>query len=105
MNKIKDINKFSLNKKISFLKLKFLLIILFYGAFNIDTTKIAKEDLTIVTAYYKIKSKHKPEEYLKWMNNLLMINKAMVIFTSRAFMKIIKEIRPKNINLKLCLLN
>ena len=33
-----------------------------------------KNDLTLVTAYYRIKSKHSPEEYFKWINNIVLLN-------------------------------
>ena len=31
-------------------------------------SKYETNDLTLVTAYYRIKSKHSPEEYFKWIN-------------------------------------
>ena len=36
---------------------------------------------TVVTAYYKIPSKHSPERYSEWMANMLSLQDPMVIFT------------------------
>merc|ERR1719237_403548 len=36
---------------------------------------------TIVTAYFKMRSKHSHEEYLSWMSNMLTLKDCMVIFT------------------------
>ena len=36
---------------------------------------------TIVTAYYKMRSKHSHEEYVSWMSNMLTFTDCMVIFT------------------------
>ena len=38
---------------------------------------------TIVTAYYKMRSKHSYEEYLSWMSNMLTFTDCMVIFTEQ----------------------
>jgi hypothetical protein len=56
--------------------------------------------LTIETAYYKIKSKHKPEEYYNWISNFVLLNKSIVIYSSKEFMSIIKELRPKELYYK-----
>ena len=32
-----------------------------------------QEDLTLVTAYYRMKSKHTPEEYIKWNQKFCFI--------------------------------
>ena len=37
---------------------------------------------TIVTAYYRMKSKHSVEEYNSWMSNMLSLQDCMVIFTA-----------------------
>jgi len=39
-------------------------------------------DITIVTAYFKISSKHSTSEYKSWMANMLSLTEAMVIFTT-----------------------
>ena len=36
---------------------------------------------TIVTAYYKIRSKFSHEQYVDWMSNMLTLRDCMVIFT------------------------
>ena len=53
-------------------------MLLFYTSFYFFAyNKIEKyqhDDLTLVSAYYKIKSKHTPEQYLKWINNIVLLN-------------------------------
>jgi hypothetical protein len=39
-------------------------------------------DVTIVTAYYRIESKHSDEEYDHWIANMMSITDPMIIFTS-----------------------
>ena len=36
---------------------------------------------TIVTAYFKMRSKHSHEEYVSWMSNMLTLKDCMLIFT------------------------
>ena len=38
---------------------------------------------TIVTAYYKMRSKHSYEEYVSWISNMLTFTDCMVIFTEQ----------------------
>ena len=59
--------------------------------------KYQQDDLTIVSAYYKTKSKHKPEEYYIWLRNFALLNKSMVFFASKEFMPAFKELRPKEL--------
>ena len=56
---------------------------------------IKKDRITLVSAYYKIKSKHSYNEYLEWINNILKINSSMVFFLEYSMSKIIKKMRPK----------
>ena len=51
-------------------------------------------NVTIVTAYYKIRSKHSSEEYLSWMTNFLTLQDCMVIFTQQDFVSTIQTLRP-----------
>ena len=53
------------------------------------------DDITIITAFYNISSKHSYNEYLEWMKNLLKINRSMVFFMEKSTSKIIKSMRPK----------
>ena len=64
-------------KSIYIKNLWLILVILFYIHNNIKL-KYEQDDLTIVTAYYKIKSKHTVEEYLNWINNIVLLNKSIV---------------------------
>jgi len=66
-----------------------------------DHNTALEKSVTIVTAYYHIKSKHDPQKYDEWINNLLVnVSKScnMVIFTSPELVNYIKEICEKNKN-------
>ena len=84
----------------------FLILIIFlpltYFTKNSNTEKIIfqPDDLTIVSSYYKIKSKHKPREYIDWLNNIAKINKSIVFFSNKKFMPHLKRIRPKKFHNK-----
>ena len=54
-----------------------------------------QDNITIVTAYYKINSKHSLQKYIKWIKNLLQINKSMIFFIDKSFYENIIFIRPK----------
>jgi hypothetical protein len=54
---------------------------------------------TVVTAYYRIKSKHDPRKYDEWIHNLLVnVGKSckMIIFTSPELLHYIENICEKN---------
>ena len=51
-------------------------------------------NVTIVTAYYRMNSKHSNEEYLSWMSNFLTLQDCMVIFTQPDFVSTIQMLRP-----------
>ena len=51
-------------------------------------------NVTIVTAYYRMNSKHSNDEYLSWMSNFLTLQDCMVIFTQQDFVKTINILRP-----------
>ena len=57
--------------------------------------KYKQDDLTIVTAYYKIKSKHSISEYLRRLKDFVKLNHSIVFFTSKNFINTIKKMRPK----------
>ena len=57
------------------------------------------ETVTVVTAYYCIKSKHSPKQYNVWINNLLLRvgrNCKMVIFTSPDLVEYMNAVCQKN---------
>lgn len=62
--------------------------------------KYKPDDLTIVTAYYKIKSKHSYPEYLRRLKNFVKLNHSIVFFASKTFINIIKKMRPSNLQYK-----
>ena len=49
---------------------------------------------TIVTAYYRIPSKHSHGEYLAWMENFLSLRDCMVIFCSPGMQDTLRALRP-----------
>ena len=53
-------------------------------------------NVTIVTAYYRMNSKHSHEEYLSWMSNFLTLQDCMVIFTQPDLASLIQILRPAN---------
>ena len=61
---------------------------------NIQYTQ---DNVTLVSAFYIMKSKFSLYTYIKWLNNLLQLNSSIVFFTEKAFMKIAKNLRPKNL--------
>ena len=73
-------------------------IILVISGNNND--KYFEDVLTLVSAYYQIKSKHSYIEYLNWIKNLLLINKSLVFFTSKKFMPTVKKLRPTKLHYK-----
>ena len=77
-------------------------ILLFY-TFNLkekeddNVIKYQQDDLTIVSGYYKIKSKRRPRQYKDWLNNFVLLNRSMVFFTNKRFMNRLKKLRPKEL--------
>ena len=59
-----------------------------------------QDNVTIVTAYYKIKSKHSLHKYINWIKNFLQIKKSMIFFIDKSFYKNIIFKRPKNLRKK-----
>ena len=59
-----------------------------------------QDDLTLVSAYFKMKSKHKYLEYLQWINNTVLLNKSFVFYMNKEFMPILKKMRPKELHYK-----
>jgi len=49
---------------------------------------------TIISAYYRIKSKHSYDEYLTWMTNFLSLPDCMVIFVQPDLETLILSLRP-----------
>lgn len=86
-----------INKKINLFFLVALNLTITFLLLNpkIETIKLKQDDITIVSSYYKIKSKHKPREYMDWINNIVKLNKSIVFFSDKRFMPHLKRIRPK----------
>jgi len=90
----------------TFLSICILLLILFYIIFRIIfnkktiTIQYPQDDLTLVSAYFRIKSKSKYSEYLNWISNIVLLNKSFVFYTNKEFMPILKEMRPKELHYK-----
>ena len=56
-----------------------------------------QDDLTLVSAYYQVESGHPFSDYLKWVNNTVLLNKSFVLYTNKEFMPVLKEMRPKEL--------
>ena len=54
-----------------------------------------KDEITLVTALFKIKSKFSFRNYLSWVNNLLLLNRSIIFFVDKKISKNIKRKRPK----------
>ena len=54
-------------------------------------------NITIVTAYYKIRSKHSHTEYTRWMTNFLSMPDCLVIFVDPGLEPLIKRLRPASL--------
>ena len=96
-------NIYKFRKKIN-KKIELLLILVAYLVFSflifeygIENNEYVQDELTIVSSYYKVKSKHKPREYLDWINNIVKLNKSIVFFSDKKFMPHLKKIRPKEL--------
>jgi Bacterial protein of unknown function (HtrL_YibB) len=53
---------------------------------------------TVVTAYFRISSKHSSEKYDNWMKNMLSIQDPMVIFLSPSMIPAVKALREHALN-------
>jgi len=78
------------------IRLNLILIIYsnFVVIFDNHKNKYFEDVITLVSAYYQVKSKHSNIEYLRWIRNLLLLNKSLVFFTCKKFMPIVKKLRP-----------
>ena len=63
----------------------------------LEPNKYEQDNVTLVSAFYLMKSKHSVYTYIEWLYNLLQLNKSIVFFTEKAFMKVAKYIRPQNL--------
>lgn len=100
LNKIK--HSFIFNKKLkifSFLSI-YLVLTYYYVHSGEEKKEFQQDEVTIVSSYYKIKSKHKPREYFDWLHNIVKINKSIVFFSNRKYIPYLKRIRPKKFHYK-----
>ena len=67
---------------------------------NMQNNLYQQDNLTIVSAYYIMKSKHSFEEYLQRISSFIKLNHSLVFFTENKFINLIKEMRPKNLHSK-----
>ena len=67
---------------------------------NMENNLYQQDNLTIVSAYYIMKSKHSFEEYLQRISSFAKLNHSLVFFTEKKFINTIKELRPKNLHNK-----
>ena len=80
--------------KIIRLNLSIIIYSIFVLILKNHKCKYFEDILTLVSAFYQVKSKHSNSEYLRWIKNLLLLNKSLVFFTSKKLMPIVKKLRP-----------
>ena len=90
---MKKIQKYYKYIKLLLFLLLFLYLILFY--FNQNKIKYIKDNVTIVSALFKVKSKYSFINYLKWVQNLLLLNCSLIFFVDKEISNLIKVKRPK----------
>ena len=73
---------------------------IFLVIYNDRKHKYFEDDLTLVSAYYQMKSKHSDIEYLSWIKNILLLNKSLVFFTNKKLMHTLKQLRPSKLHYK-----
>ena len=83
---------------------KFKLILLYFYFICTTYKQYPKDDITLVTALFKMKSKFPIDAYLNWVENLLLLNASIVFFVDKEISKIIKSKRPKIYENKIVLL-
>ena len=66
---------------------------------------VDKKTSTIVTAYFRIKSKHPTDDYNKWIKNFLSIKDPMVIITTASLQDFMIKNRPPNLKTKIIIRN
>lgn len=62
------------------------------------TENLEQAPQTIVTAYFRIRSKHSSDSYSGWMKNMLSLQDPMVIFLSPSLIPEIQELRKHALN-------
>jgi hypothetical protein len=75
---------------------KDLIIIDSYSNFDLyNNRNFSQDNITIVTGYQRIKSKHRISDYNNWIKNLLKLNKSMIFFIDKSISNKIIYQRPK----------
>lgn len=81
-----------------------LLFLIFSGYIGIGNYSLAYDyeanDITIVSSYFRIKSKHSSKEYLKWINNFMQINFSLVFYIDYSVYNEIRKMRSKKFQKK-----
>lgn len=96
-------------KLISFLIGLTLLAFIFFTSYNLVRKAFRRTNVdfendcyaTIVTAYYKIKSKHPSNQYFAWMKNFLSLQDCIVVYTSEDLVQEIRLMRPDGFPLEI----
>lgn len=99
MYDIKSMSKHNQNKYKLITKIIKFLFLLFFLSFLQDilfANHYPQDDITLVTAFFNVSSpRHKFNEYLIWINNLLQLNIFLVFFIDKSISNQIKYKRPK----------
>ena len=100
-----QINQKQIWSKIKFLYKSFIILIIICLIFFIyaflKSNKFNKDEITLVTCLYQIETnRHNFSDYLKWIDNLLQINKPIVFYTQPNLSNTLKSKRPKMLEKK-----
>jgi hypothetical protein len=63
-----------------------------------DPLSLDTSPYTIVTAYFRVKSKHSSDKYDNWMRNIFSLQDCMVIFTQPDMVETVKSLRAHALN-------
>ena len=78
------------------MKIFLFLIILYFISFFKTHDNYCQDDITLITALFKIETnRYNFTNYLDWVNNLLSINRSIVFFIDKNISQLIKNKRPK----------
>ena len=78
-----------LNNKLKFYLIFFFLCITFDFS-NLLFNNYSKDNITLVTALFKIKSKFPFDKYLLWVENLFLFNSSIVFLLINKFLILLK---------------
>ena len=87
--------KISKNHFKNIILLIFIIFYLIYFFLYIKKKKYINDNVTLVSALFKIKSKYSIRQYLIWVENLLLLNCSLIFFVDKEISNYVKTKRPK----------